>query len=169
MADRLKDIRLSIQSIEQADAAFASYAKARIECARIEADAEAQIAKIKAMAECEQEYHKAIADKSERDLAAFIESHPEEFSKPRKRKTDWGTYGLHTATKVNVFDRDAAILHCEVNGLADCVKTTITLLTAKVKEHIEAGEPIDGCELLSGDVALCTVRKELLEKAATAK
>jgi len=164
MSQRLKDLRLSIQTIEQADAEFATFAKAKIECARIDADAEAAIARIKGTADCEKEYHQAVIDKAERELAAYIESHPDEFSKPRKRKTDWGTYGLHTATKVNVFDKDAAILHCEINGFADCLKTSITLLTAKVKERLDAGEQIDGCELQSGDIALCTVKKELLDE-----
>lgn len=165
MADRLKDLRQSIQNMDQADAVFATLAKAKIECARIDADAEAQIARIKATADCEKEFHQAVADKAERDLAAFIESHPAEFSSPRKRKTEWGTFGLHTATKVNVFDKDAAILHCELNGLADCLKTTITLLSAEVKKHLDAGEQIEGCELQSGDVAICTVKKELLDNA----
>jgi hypothetical protein len=165
MAERLKDHRAKPQTIEMADAIFSTLAKAEIEMARIDAEAEAQIAKIKATADAAKETLGLRAKACREDLAWFIAANQELFTKPRKRKTEWGTYGLHTATKVNVFDRDAAILHCEINGLADCLKTTITLLTAEVKKHIEAGEYIPGCELQSGEVALCTVKKELLDRA----
>lgn len=164
MAERINDHRARPQSVESADAIFATLAKAEIEIARIDAEAEAQIAKVKATAEAAKEKLVLRADACRDDLAWFIAAHPDVFSKPRKRKTEWGTYGLHTATKVNVFDKDAAILHCEVNGFADCLKTTITLLTSEVKNHLEGGDQIPGCELQSGDVALCTVKKELLDQ-----
>jgi hypothetical protein len=166
MAERLKDLRTSIQNIGQADAAFATYAKAKIAMARIDAEAEEKIAQIKAEAECAKENHEIFALHAERSLAAYVESHPHEFEKPRKRKTDWGTYGLHTATKVQVFDKDAAILHCDCEeALRDCLKTTVTLLTTPLAKVLKEGREIPGCELLSGDVAICTVKKELLDEA----
>ena len=165
MAERLKDLRNSIQNMEQADAEFASLAKAKIELARLDAEAEARIAQIKATLDCEKEFHIAVATKAERDLAAYIESHPDEFSKPRKRKTDWGTFGLHTATKVNVFDKDAAIRDCIGLKLKTCLKTKMTLITSEVAKRLKNGSEIDGCELLSGEVAICTVKKELLDEA----
>lgn len=165
MAERLKDLRTSIQTIEQADAAFATLAKAEIEMARIDAECEAEIAKHKAFGEVAKEHHAEQAEAARADLAAFIESHPAEFSKPRKRKTDWGTYGLHTATKVRVFDKDAAIAHCIAEGLNDCLRRTITVLTKPVGELIKDGTEIDGCELSSGDTAICTVKRELIQEA----
>lgn len=165
MSQRLKDLRKSIKNVSEADAEFAVLAMMEIDNARLDAECEAEIAKLKALCDVLKESNTAVIEASRANLAAFIESHPEEFSKPRKRKTDWGTYGRHTATKVNVFDKDAAILHCEVNGFADCLKTSITLLTSEVKNHLEGGDEIPGCELQSGEVALCTVKKELLEKA----
>lgn len=168
MAERLKDLRTSIQNIDQADAEFALLAIAEIEIARINAEAEARIAKIKAEADCQKEEHSAEADRCRAALAAYIESHPDEFAKPRKRKTDWGTYGLHTATKVQVSDKDAAIAHCLADGLTECLKQTITLLTKPIEKLINAGRQIDGCEISSGEIALCTVKKELLDKARKA-
>lgn len=166
MAERLKDIRLSIQNMEQAEAEFATLAKAKIECAKIDATAEAHIASIKATADCEKEYHQAVIAKAERDLAAFIEANPDQFSKPRKHKTDWGTFGLHTVTNVNVYDKDATILHCECNeARRDCLRTTITVLTTPIGQLLKEGHDIPGCELITGDTAICTVKKELLDKA----
>jgi len=167
MAERLKDLRTSIQNIDQADAEFACLAKCEIAMARIDAEAEEKIAQIKAEADCAKELTEAQADTCRKNLAAFIEANPAEFSKPRKRKTDWGTYGLHTATKVRVFD-NAAILHCERNHFADCLKKTIRLLTGPVKRLIEFGEEVPGCELQIGEVAICTVKKELLDQAKEA-
>jgi phage host-nuclease inhibitor protein Gam len=168
MAKRLKDLRNSIQDIDQADAEFASLAKCEIEMARIDAEAEAQIAAIKAAAQCSKELASAQADVCRKNLAAYIESHPDEFTKPRKRKTDWGTYGLHTAHRVKVYDKDAAIIACESDPtLRDCLRTTITVLTSPIGKLLKAGREISGCELSSGDVALCTVKKELLDRAKT--
>ncbi len=169
MAERLKDLRTSIQNIEQADAEFACLAKCEIAIARIDAVAEERIAQIKAEADCAKELTEAQADTCRKNLAAYIESHPTEFSKPRKRKTDWGTYGLHTATKVRVFDKDAAILHCECNHFSDCLKKTIRLLTGPVKKLLEFGEEVPGCELQIGEVAICTVKKELIAEAKDVK
>lgn len=166
MAQRLKDLRNSIQNLEQADAEFACLAKCEIEMAKIDAEAEAQIAAIKAAAECSKELASAQADISRKYLAAYIESHPEEFAKPRKRKTDWGTYGLHTATKVRVFDKDSAILHCDgTTDLRDCLRTKIVLMTSPIAKMLKAGREIPGCELQTGNVAICTVKKELIEEA----
>ncbi len=166
MAERLKDLRNSIQNTEQADAEFATLAKAKIAIARIEADAEEQIAQIKAAAECAAEPHAALAAKAERALASYIESHPDEFEKPRKRKTEWGTYGLHTATKVNVYDKDAAIIACDSDpDLRDCLRRTITVLTGPIGRLLKTGREISGCELISGDTAICTVKKELIDQA----
>lgn len=165
MSQRLKDHRARPQTVEMADAIFATLAKAEIAMARIDAEAEEKIAQVKATAEAAKDHLTQQADACREDLAWFIAANQELFSKPRKRKTDWGTYGLHTATKVNVFDKDAAILHCKCNGFADCLKTSITLLTTEIKNHLGGGDVIPGCELQSGDIALCTVKKELLDKA----
>lgn len=167
MAERLKDLRTSIRNIEQADAEFACLAKCEIQMAKIDAEAEEKIAQIKAAADCAKELASAQADICRKNLAAYIESHPGEFSKPRKRKTDWGTYGLHTATKVNVFDKDAAIIACDSDELLRdyCLRKTITVLTGPVGRLLKEGSEIPGCELQSGEVAICTVKKELLDDA----
>ena len=171
MAERLKDLRTSIQNIDQADAEFACLAKCEIAIARIDAVAEERIAQIKAEADCAKELTEAQADTCRKNLAAYIESHPTEFSKPRKRKTDWGTYGLHTATKVRVFDKDAAVNHCLENECEHYLKTTHRLITSLIKEHLleECVVPIPGVELQSGEVAICTVKKELIAEAKDVK
>jgi hypothetical protein len=57
-------------------------------------------------------------------------------------------------------------LHCDCEeALRDCLKTTVTLLTTPLAKVLKEGREIPGCELLSGDVAICTVKKELLDEA----
>jgi hypothetical protein len=87
------------------------------------------------------------------------------FQKPRRRKTQWGTYGLTDASKAKIINKDEAIKHCLSNDWNDCLKKTIRLLSKPLRDRLQAGEVCPGARLVSGDVAGYTIKKELIEKA----
>ena len=98
-------------------------------------------------------------------LSSFVDANRSLFQKPRRRKTQWGTYGLTDASKAQIDDKDKAIDHCISNGWKDCLKNTITLLSKPLRDRLQAGESCPGARLMTGDVAGYTVKKEMIEKA----
>lgn len=165
MSQRLKDLRLSIQTIDAADAAFGRIAQCEIYLTEAEAQLESKIAALKAVYEKITAPCRTERDELVKDLAAYVEGHRMEFKKPRRRKTKWGTYGLTDATKAKIDNKDDAILYCVSKGWTDCIKTTLTLLSKPLRDRLQAGETCEGARLISGDVAGYTVKKELLDSA----
>lgn len=98
-------------------------------------------------------------------LASFIDTHAELFEKPRKQKTDFGTFGLHKACKVKFVDRPAALDFVVDQGMTECFRVKNTLVNEGIKDVLQAGRKVAGAKLLSGDIAHYSVKKALLDEA----
>jgi len=162
----LRDTRNStIQTMEDARALFDSIAQSEIKIARAEAMTEARIATIK-------EQHAAKVAMIDPDLnakrealAEYIDQHRDEFAKPRKVKTDFGTFGLHAATKLDFLNKTAAIEFVVDQGMVNCFETVYKPVAKGMQAALESGTKIPGARLLSGDIAHYTVAKALIKEA----
>jgi len=162
MPTRLKDMRAGIKDIDEADRVFAEIARAEIALAKARAQAESKIATIKKNLESECEPVERELAGNRASLSLYIETHPEQFEKPRKRKTSWGHYGLQKASRVEIFDPVAAIEY-SIKHVLGCTKTVLDLPAAR--KLVKDGQEIAGCELCEGDIAHYTVAKSLLDEA----
>jgi hypothetical protein len=165
--NRLKDLRTSITSLDQAKIAFAVLAHLELQLAKADAQFEARIAKLK-----KEHHEKTLPEmqthqRAAEDLTAYIETHPDEFKNPRKIKIDMGTFGLQTVTEVEITDAVACLRHVAAAKLADCFKEEPKLLKAGLQAHLTAGETLPGCSLKTGDTAVYKVSKVLLDEART--
>ena len=166
MATKLKDTRESkLQTLEEAEAMFNAIASSEIKIARAKAMAEARIAKTKETFIAKVEMIDPELDEKREQLAEYIEMHKEEFQKPRKIKTDFGTFGLHKATKVKFINKAAALEFVVDQNMKECFKTTFKIVTEGVKDVLLAGRKVTGAKLLDGDLAHYTVKRALLADA----
>lgn len=167
MSKPLKDLRDGLKSLEEADREFENLAMLEIDIAKIEAACEKKLADVKAEYARTLDGFTVMRDASVKRLSSFVDGNRSLFQKPRRRKTQWGTYGLTDASKAQINDKDAAINHCVSNGWKDCIKTTLTLLSKPLRDRLQAGDTCPGARLLTGDVAGYTVKKELLDSATS--
>lgn len=163
MPRQLTDMRNDkLQTVEDADACFARIAVAEIELAKKAAQAEARIAAIKTKLEADTETLQQELDADRKSLSLYIVTHQQRFDKPRKRKTSWGRYGLQTSSRVEIYDREAA-LRDAIRNCRDCVMTVLDLPACR--KLVKDGTQIDGCEKSDGQIAHYTVDKALLDEA----
>ena len=165
MSKPLKDLREQLKTIEEADREFENLALLEIDIAKIEAACEKRIAEIKAEFARTLDGFTVMRDASVKRLASFVDANRSLFQKPRRRKTQWGTYGLTDASKAKITNKDEAIAHCISNDWNDCLKKTIKLLVKPLRDRLQAGDTCPGARLLTGDVAGYTIKKELLDAA----
>ncbi len=165
MSQRLKDLRDQIKTVEEADREFENLAMLEIDIAKIEAACEKKLADVKADYARTLDGYTVMREASVKRLSSFVDANRSLFQKPRRRKTQWGTYGLTEASKAKITNKDEAIKHCLSNGWNDCLKKTIRLLSKPLRDRLQAGETCPGARLLTGDVAGYTIKKELLDKA----
>jgi len=170
MAKRLHDRRTSaIQTIEEAKALFNAIAISEIAIAKAKAQAEDRIATIKDQTAAKVAMIDPDLDAKREALSDFVETHPELFAKPRHVSTDFGRFGLQTASKVELFDKTACVEFVVDQGMSNCFETTYKPVAAGILAAIEAGTRVPGARILSGDIAHYTVRKALLDEAKEAE
>ncbi len=165
MSKPLKDLRDGLKSLEEADREFENLAMLEIDIAKIEAACEKKLAEVKAEYARTLDGFTVMREASVKRLSSFVDGNRSLFQKPRRRKTQWGTYGLTDASKAQIDNKDAAIDHCESHAWNDCLKLSITLLLKPLRDRLQAGETCPGARLLTGDIAGYTVKKELLDAA----
>jgi phage host-nuclease inhibitor protein Gam len=100
-------------------------------------------------------------------LCQFILAHPDLFAKPRAVKTEFGSFGLRAVSNVEIADADAVIQFAMDRGYPDIVKTAQTLIKPALRQRLDDGEKIPGCQVLNGDEAFYKLDKALLESAET--
>ncbi len=162
---RLADLRPQLASVEQADACFDALARDTIELAKHEAACEHRIARLKTqLAEATAILRERIAE-NEGSLLSFVAARPELFENPRKRKTDFGSFGLQTATELAVSDIETVVETCLERGYDDCFKVVRTPIKTALQKRIAAGETFPGCTLKTGDTAVYKVDRVLLQNA----
>lgn len=169
MPTKLSDTRDHINTLDEARTVFNAIAMLKILNEKILAQAEAQIAKIKEKATARIEVECADLPELEAQLARYIETHKDQFQKPRKISTNFGTFGLQKACKVEVTSKKKCLDFLTGNEMEDCLKFTTSIDKSGLKPHLEAGEEIPGAELKQGDIAHYTVKKALIEEAQNTK
>lgn len=149
-------------TVADADKHFEVLAQLEIGIKAKKAAAEKKIAaiKVKLIAETE-----AAVDEYNEQMGwinSYILANKERFIKPRQRKTEFGKYGLRTATKLHIQDADKVIQYAEGAELPlFTVKKTVD--KKQVEKHLAEGHTVPGAKMISGDIAGFKVSKELLE------
>ena len=95
-------------------------------------------------------------------LNRYILANKGRFAKPRMRKTEFGKYGLRTATSLQISDEQKVIESSDKLGLA-LYETKKAIAKKAVERAIAEGKEIKGAKIISGDVVGFNVSKELLE------
>lgn len=161
--NRLKDLR--IMTTEQADTIMARLARTETSIELYKARANSRIATIKA-----ELVEKIGPLEAERDslgaaIRQFIESFRSLFSKPRKRKTEAGEYGLQTVTSVEIADEKKLLDHLMECGYDDCFETIYKLKKPAIKKRMDDGCALPGVAVSTGDTAVYKVNPELIRDA----
>jgi len=99
------------------------------------------------------------------ELSAIILANKDQFLRPRMMTTPDGKFGLRTATRLDVYDEDAALDCIFDRGYDDCIKTTRRFVKEKIAARLLSGETIKGCRVNSGDIASYSVSKALVQEA----
>lgn len=165
MTTLLNDTRsVDAMTVEEADGLFADIASLEISIRKRLSQAEKRIADIKAAAEADVADDKAalklLADK----LALYVVTHKERFAKPRKRKTNWGSYGLRTATKLEILSEEEVIRISDDLGL-DLYKLSTSIDKKQVEKAIADGHDLaSAARIVTGDIASYDIEKSLLAK-----
>jgi len=139
----------------------------RLTCARevVVARAEKRIQQTTAAATKETEQIDSELGNVSEQLATFILANRALFAKPRAVKTSDGSFGLRTATQVEITNKNAALDYILDCGYDDCIRISRSLVKHKIAARIQNGENIKGCELRCGDIAYYKVAKALIEEA----
>jgi len=161
--NRLKDLR--IMDTAAADSVMARLARTETSIELHRARANSRIATIKA--ELTEKIGPLEADRDSLGTALkqFIESFRSLFVRPRKRKSEAGEYGLQTVTSVKIDDEEALLEHLLENGYDDCYETVHKLKKPAIKRRVNAGCPLPGVSVASGDTAVYKVNPELIRDA----
>ncbi len=156
--------RIEGTSVAEADELFAQLAQLEISIRKKQAAADKRIADIKAALEDDTANDRAALKILVNELSIYITSHKDRFVKPRKRKTPWGTYGLRTATKLEVLSEEALMAISDKFGL-DLYKVTSSIDKKQVEKAIADGFDLNGAAaIISGDLATYDIAKALLAK-----
>ncbi len=163
MTTRLSDNRkYSSMTVAEADAMFQRLAMLEINIKRSAAAADKKIAEIK-------EKHANETDSARREyndlckeLDGYILANKDRFIKPRQRQTEFGKYGLRTATALKITDEDAVVRSSDELKLA-LYSTKKTVDKKAVEKALSDGMKISGAVIESGDIASFSVEKKLMD------
>jgi len=164
-ADRLADLRSTLTSMADADAAMQEITKLECQLAKAKAQAQAKINTVKSHLTESTRQPLADLNAHRAELTKFIVSHPDQFTKPRKRKTFWGSFGLRTVTSLHVDDEDRLIPWLRENGFGSCLHVTTKLDKEALTAELNAGTDIPGATLNRGDTAVCRPDNALIKQA----
>lgn len=98
-------------------------------------------------------------------LHEYIAAHPDEFERPRNRKTPHGTYGMRLVSNLEVDDADKVIAYARKHDLRELYQTKVSVVKAAVKAAIAKGEAVPGARLVEGQTTVHKVDKALLDQA----
>ena len=157
---RLSDSRTV--TLADAEQMLETIAHATVRTVKIEAATKLKIAKLQTELEHQTAVDRKIVEAQGALLCAFIESHPEQFAKPRKHRTDFGTFGMHKVSDLHITDREALVQKLLGNGYPECLRTTHSPVKAAIKARLLDGEDFPGCALRVGHIARYDVAKHLL-------
>lgn len=163
--NRLADERAAIDSLDQADRAMQNIATLEARIAVDTTRANRAITGIKAR----------LADKLHDDetqlnvlrqrLGDFILRRKDLFADPRKRRTDFGEYGLQRVRQVEVINKEALIAAIQEAGYHDLLRVLTDVNKEGLRARLEAGWTIAGARLNDGDTAVCRVSSAIIKSA----
>lgn len=161
MATRLSDNRAAVaMTVDQADELFREIAILTHKRDKIKADYEVRIAALEKQSDDARAAISANIATLAATLSGYINAHRERFAKPRQRKTEFGQYGLHTASKLHYLDRAAALAYVKSQGIP-AVIVTEKLDGKALTKALSDGAEIPGVEIRRGEIASYTVSKAL--------
>lgn len=165
MTVHLQDNRAArAMTVDEADQLFQRIAEIEIAMTAELAGYEQEIAAVKARAAAAEAYYCGVLKPAQEQLTAYINAHPERFVKPRKRKTEFGEYGLQSATKLYVLDECAALISVKAQGIP-AVVVTEKLDKKALEAAIRDGMKVTGAEIRKGEIAKYKVAQPLLDNA----
>ena len=164
-AQRLADLRSTITTLDSATEHFRILAQTRLNIEVADARFEKRVAAMKGEHLASTNESRAVLRGLEKDLALFINTHRDLFQKPRKITTPFGTFGLQKATGLKVVDKVALLAELVVLNLISCMKVTRRPINAEIRKVIDSGTSLPGVVVTSGDTAVCTVAKSLIQEA----
>lgn len=164
MPSQIADTRTAQNmTVEQADELFAQLAQADIRVKKAQAAAEKKIADIKEKCLAETQDDAETVKELAEELARYILENKNRFAKPRQRRTPFGKYGLRTATKLVIYDEQAAI-DIAAGHQADITSTKVTIDRKLVELAMADGVDFrDSAKMVSGDIATYDVDRKLLK------
>ena len=139
---------------------------AHLECsiAKRDAAAEAKINATKSAVAEANALDKATQELLEERLLRFVDGNPALFAKPRARKTEFGEFGRRKSTRLEIEDDAAAMADIEAQQIP-AIETKRTINKPALKQAIEEGKSVAGCELREGEISYYTIAKALIKKA----
>lgn len=155
-------------TVEDADRILGEIAARKVAILRAEGKREAQVQR--ALDACEQETAGAKAEllALEGRLAQFVLARPELFRKPRMRRTAHGKYGLVSSTRTVISSNDKVVAWLEAANLESAIKRSAKPISKAVTKLLQAGNAVDGAELVEGEIAKYELDPAVLDPAALA-
>jgi hypothetical protein len=137
------------RNMTMADAVATMETLAHVACRLALADAKRE----KRLADVESTHKESVAaDRQEYDLLEqrlkeYCRSNPGQFQTPRTIKTPFGEFGCRRVSDVHVDDETLLVQALLDRGYADAVKVSHRPIKPAIRERLEAGEVLPGCEL----------------------
>jgi len=100
-----------------------------------------------------------------RELERYINAHRDQFIKPRKRVTKYGSYGLQTVSNLMISDAEALLAYCAIHQRSELTDVKTTVNKDAVAKAVAAGEELPGCDIVTGERVNYKVAKELIDDA----
>ncbi len=162
-----KDLRETPATIEECDQLHARLADCSVELELLRAKAEKEIEIIKTQLDADTHLLRQEKHDLEYRIVSYVEQNKDQFQKPRKHKTSYGSYGLTKDTKVDVFSEEECAGYCADHGLMDCIRITTKTIRSAISKRLKKGESIPGVRILEGDMAVVNIDKAILEEAVS--
>lgn len=164
---RIADLRPRIDNLDEADVIFRDLVQIETRLAVEKARLNKTLVDAKARHDTRTQDLRDQSQSLRGRLAAFIDSARHLFVKPRKRRTEFGAYGLQTVNAVDITDEPALMLALLERGYEDCYAVVRTPIKAAILARIDSGETLPGVRRLEGDTAVIKPDPALLKEAAS--
>ncbi len=162
---RLADLRSTVSDLDSASALFNRLAANVLKLEAKNAAFERRLADLKLIHESQTAELRAAIQEDSGSLLAFIDANRSLFQDPRKAKTSLGTFGLQTASELAVTDQDALLEALLEAGYEECYKAVYSLVKPAIRKRLVAGEKLPGASIRSGDTAVFSVDRALIQQA----
>ena len=172
MSNRIADLRTTL-TLDDTDRMMEEYARVAAQKAALEARIERRIVELKAAEQPKIDNLDAAMTGLADAIAAYIATHPDEFQRPRTRKTSFGEYGLRAATSLDVPPDNLPDLLADLvkDQKTDCYRESLSLVRPACLERIQISAADEsffrahGVAIKTGDTVVLKVSKSLIDQA----